>query len=526
MATAPTRRSVRPALTLVVVLTVALVPLTGIVTAQQADAPSYVAVQDGECVPLTSFTGDQSARAFYDYRLPAQFANNPSANATGDAFGSEGTRDLQRANTSVVFLYTDTGGTSAAGDDTVSLVFVHGAEGNRNSTGGAATFDITGLPADGNWTVRDDDYDDTSSADNWNVTDSRSVVDWVWSGAATDGGVYSGLNADSTVVVRPAFNDAAALSNATNGTVERWEALSNGTTVTRTGLDLTEPLLITAGTCADGGDGGGGGGGAGGGADGADGDDVDCPPGTVPRTVTIPIVESTDGTGTDTRTGTSGQNGTTPEQSTVTTTICVAEPTPTPTPNNTTPTPTPNNTTPTTPTTPITPNNTTPTETPTPTATETPTATDTPAPGSPDGDTDTPADDGTAEPAGGDDTPGDGTTAADGGGDTPVDGANGDAGGDSGNGDGTDGGDGAAGDGADGGDGANGDGGDGANGDEGGNGEEADGANGGDGNGGNGDEGDGANGNGGDGNGGNGDEGDGANGNGGNGDGGDGDGSN
>ena len=237
-------------------MTIALVPLTGLGAAQTDGAgnQSYVAVQDGECVQLNSFTDNQSAVEYYDYRLPSQYADNPYVNATGSAFGSEGTIDLQEPDTSIVFLYTDTNDTATTEDDITSLVLVHGEEANENSTGGAATFTITNLPEDGEWTVRDDDYNDTTSEDVWNVTETETTVDWVWSEAATDGGVFSGLENDTNVTIEPAFNDEAGLANSTNATVDNWQVLSNNTTddnVTRTDLELDESLQVAAGTCTD-----------------------------------------------------------------------------------------------------------------------------------------------------------------------------------------------------------------------------------------------------------------------------------
>jgi len=242
-----------------VVLALVLVPITGLGAAQTtAGNQSYVAVQDGECTPITSFSGNESAVEFYDYRAP--FPDNPYINTTGDAFGSEGTIDLQQANTSIVFIYTDTNGTAAEADDTVSLVFVHGNEANNESTGGAATFDIRGLPEDGNWTVKDDEYDGPRSYDNWSADSGDTVADWTWGQAATDGGVYSGLNNSSTVRVQPAFNEDAALyGEFYDGDVEAWQVLSNESTadnestdtVTRTTLNRNQTLLISAESCSE-----------------------------------------------------------------------------------------------------------------------------------------------------------------------------------------------------------------------------------------------------------------------------------
>jgi len=247
--------------TLLVVVTLALVPLTGLGAAQtagEAGNQSYVAVQNGECVPITSFTGEESAREFYDYRLPEEFADNPYINATGEAFGSEGTTELQEPNTSIVFLYTDTQGTNETSDDETSLVLVHGAEADDSSDGGTATFTITNLPEDGEWEVRDDEYNGTTNEDNWNVSETETVVDWLWGEAATDGGAFTGLDNDTNVTIDPAFNEASALANTTNGTnassgtVEQWQVLSNETDdVNRTDLELNQSLQLAAGTCGD-----------------------------------------------------------------------------------------------------------------------------------------------------------------------------------------------------------------------------------------------------------------------------------
>jgi len=237
----------RSAATAIVVLTLVLAPLTGLGAAQQAQAAgnqSYVAVQDGECTPITAFSDNESAIGYYDYRLPENFSDNPYANATGTSFSSEGTTDLQEPNTSIVFLYTDTS------DDSTYLVFVHGALDNESADGGVAEFNITDLPEDGNWTVRDDDYD--GEGDNWTVTDTTSSVNWDWGNESTDGGVYSGIDNNTSVTIEPAFNEAVPEFGSADGVVESWQVLSNDTdNVTRTDLELNETLQIAAGTCDD-----------------------------------------------------------------------------------------------------------------------------------------------------------------------------------------------------------------------------------------------------------------------------------
>jgi len=221
------------------------------VSGQQTGNESFVAVQNGECTSMTALSGNDSVREFYDYRV--EDPDNPYSNTTGDSYASEGTVALQRPNTSVMFLYTDTNGTSDPDDDIVSLVFVHGNLDNESSTGGYATFEITGLPEDGRWAVKDDDYDDDQSWDDWSADSGDTVVDWAWSASSTDGGAYAGLDDDSLVVVDPAFNEDAAFydNDYYDGTVEGWELLSNESdgNISRTTLDSDEPLAIAPASC-------------------------------------------------------------------------------------------------------------------------------------------------------------------------------------------------------------------------------------------------------------------------------------
>jgi cell division septation protein DedD len=235
----------RRVVTILVALALVTVPLAGSVVADGTDDDgdqSFVAVQNGQCTPITSFSDNESVRTFYDYRIPN--ADNPYSNTTGNSYSSEGTRDLQRANTSIVFLYRDTA------NDTTSLVFVHGNEGNETSTGGSATFNITGLPEDRRWAVKDDEYNGSTNYDEWSADSGDTVVDWTWGSAATDGGAYAGLDEETAIAVQPSFNEEATLSGEYyDGTVDRWEVLSNDTNVTRMELDRRETLFIVAGTC-------------------------------------------------------------------------------------------------------------------------------------------------------------------------------------------------------------------------------------------------------------------------------------
>ncbi|WP_254279405.1 hypothetical protein [Haloarcula marina] len=240
------------ALGVAVALTTAL--LVGVAAPQTAaETPTYTAVNGDRCGQVTPVTGDESALRFYDYRNP--FPDNPSVNTTGSAYGSEGTTDLQRANTSLAFLYADTNGTATRADDTLSVVFVHGNEGNANSTGGAASFAISGLPENGTWTVRDDQYRAPGNNDRWATNGSEARVDWTWQDGATDGGVYTGLGDEFTVTVDPAFNERAALfGRYYDGRVDRWQLLSNASgngveRYDRTALDRNASLTISTASC-------------------------------------------------------------------------------------------------------------------------------------------------------------------------------------------------------------------------------------------------------------------------------------
>ena len=269
----PGRRLYRKVVTIAVVFAVILVPLTGAVAAQEEAGTAtangtFVAAQGEQCTEIQAFSGTETPREFYDYRLPIE--NNSYANATGQSYSAEGLADLQRANTSAVFLYQQVPDESdqitgplqpeepRAEDRSLSLVIVHGSLDN-DSAGGAVTFDITGLPEDGRWTVKDDEYDGPRSYDNWSADSGDTVVDWTWQGGSTDGGVYTGLDEDDNVTIRPAFNEEAALwQEYYDGRVDDWELLSNETSdagaannssITRIPLDKRVPLQLSGDDC-------------------------------------------------------------------------------------------------------------------------------------------------------------------------------------------------------------------------------------------------------------------------------------
>ncbi|WP_424018546.1 hypothetical protein ACOZ4N_03465 [Halorientalis pallida] len=134
-------------------------------------------------------------------------------------YSSVGTKPLQRENTCTVFLYEGP-------DGDVSLVIVH-EKWTGDNDGGAASFTFLGLPADGSWIVRDDDYDSPSSFDQWETEGLLQTVHWTWAGGRNDGGAYGPLDDDLYFRIDPAFNEDAELyGEEYEGTVEKWQLLS------------------------------------------------------------------------------------------------------------------------------------------------------------------------------------------------------------------------------------------------------------------------------------------------------------
>ena len=210
--------------------------------AQEAgNADTYAVEQGGDCFVVTPVTGNESVKSFYDYRTP--FPNNPFSNATGQSYSSEGTTDLQRPNTSSLFLYRSPSGN-------LSLVILHGATDDA-SAGGAVTFNITGLPEDGAWVVKDDEYQGESNYDNWTSESGTTQVNWTWGAGKTDGGAYAGLGETFTITIDPAFNREAALfGEHYNGTIDNWTVISNGAgAYERRQLDMSQPVTISSGGC-------------------------------------------------------------------------------------------------------------------------------------------------------------------------------------------------------------------------------------------------------------------------------------
>lgn len=223
----------------VAVLAVATAGVVGVANAQSAD--TYTVRQDGQCTEITPLDGNESVKAFYDYR--STIPENPYTTRWGPGFSSEGTTDLQEAETSVLFLYEDPSGV-------LSLVAIHDAR-EEGADGGAASFDVSGLPADGSWVVKDDEYDSPENVDRWRHDGTTADIDWAWSRSATDGGAFAGLGDDFDVTIDPAFNGEAELFVQSDwGVVEEWAFLSGDrANPERISLDRSEPVSVSTESC-------------------------------------------------------------------------------------------------------------------------------------------------------------------------------------------------------------------------------------------------------------------------------------
>jgi hypothetical protein len=215
----------------------------------------YILVQGDTCVPIRPMGLQVPVTTFYDYQLPRKRISDANGASVGDTaeYASAGTISLQRAQTSLLFLYQEPQG--------LSLVVVHGSV--RNSDAGAVTFRISGLPKDGDWIVKDDFYRNpdtgnkaSTNYDRWDVDGTDHRIDWTWGSGGTDGGVFRGLGEDFEVVIDPAFNEDAALYNRHyEGRVTDWELLSGSSDdPERISLSMDEPIRITTGSCGQGDD--------------------------------------------------------------------------------------------------------------------------------------------------------------------------------------------------------------------------------------------------------------------------------
>ncbi|WP_276300366.1 hypothetical protein [Halorussus lipolyticus] len=214
------------------------VGVAGRAAARTTDATEYVIEQGDQCIPVTPLSGEESAESFYDYRTP-------NTSPSGATYSSYGTRGLQRAETSICFLYD--------GPEGLSLVVVH--DKLRDGTpGGAVTFDLNlANPDRGSWLVGDDDYDAPTNYDTFARTDTGWRVDWTWAEARSDGGVYGLLGEDFALTIDPSFNRQAALyDDHYEGELTDWQFLTGDRTdPERISLAMDRPVTIRPGGCGE-----------------------------------------------------------------------------------------------------------------------------------------------------------------------------------------------------------------------------------------------------------------------------------
>ncbi|ELY99866.1 hypothetical protein C482_10292 [Natrialba chahannaoensis JCM 10990] len=210
-------------------------------------ADSYVIEQDGFCQQIEPLSSGGTVESFYDYR---NHETHPEG--VDRMYSSYGTEHLQEDDTSILFLHE--------GTDGLSLVTIHDQV-DGNSTGGVATFDIVGLPAESEWVVQDDNYTGETNMAEWYGGDGWLGASWIWSDERTDGGaINGGLNDAFAMTIHPAFNeDAEHYDNDElydpdfhdDGEINDWEILSgDADNPDRTAIpSLDEPVTIRTGTC-------------------------------------------------------------------------------------------------------------------------------------------------------------------------------------------------------------------------------------------------------------------------------------
>jgi hypothetical protein len=207
----------------------------------QDDADTFVVEQGDQCTEITPLgDGSQSVEAFYDYRSPV---TNPEG-----LYSSYGTTDIQESQVSQLFVYR--------GSEGLSLVFLHDEFGDE-SGGFVATADVSGLPANGEWAVEDDSYNNRD--DVFEHGNGSSHIEWFSNGNRTDGAAFRGLASPNyrTITADVQFNDEADTypfegweSAPEDNRIDRWVARSESGETTE--LDMSRPVEISPGTCSGG----------------------------------------------------------------------------------------------------------------------------------------------------------------------------------------------------------------------------------------------------------------------------------
>ncbi|MFC6615605.1 SipW-dependent-type signal peptide-containing protein [Halopenitus salinus] len=173
----------------------------------------YYLTYGGESYCIEPVTSADSIEDFYDY-----------VEAGGSVQYSSQNDDIQREDTSVMFLHEDD-----AGD--LSLVFVHDAYTNEDG-GGAASVTIEGAPSSSGWLVGSGDWqvkDDIEGNESQGFEQYEEwEVDWAWGTDRTDGGAIGHLEDDFALRISAAFNQAADRNPLGSGQIEELVVLSGG----------------------------------------------------------------------------------------------------------------------------------------------------------------------------------------------------------------------------------------------------------------------------------------------------------
>lgn len=165
-------------------------------TDSDGNGTDIVVRQGDRCFPIEAYgNGSTPVTDFYDYR-------SPYTEPTGwyHAYGE--LERLLREDTSQILLYN--------GSEGLSLVFENDGVTNTSGSGGTVTVDITGLPAEGNWSVRDDSY--PGQDDVFDLGEGSAHIEWYWNkGNRSDGAAFVGLESDDweEITIDPAFNEAS-----------------------------------------------------------------------------------------------------------------------------------------------------------------------------------------------------------------------------------------------------------------------------------------------------------------------------
>lgn len=180
--------------TIATLLIFSIIATTPVAIAQD-DTESVVVQQGNQCVQIQALgDGTQSVQDFYDYRS--------TITSPEGLYSSYGTQDIQLNQVSQLFVYNGINGTS--------LVFLHDKLGAEEG-GFVASADISGLPTNGSWAVRDDYYDERQDdVFNTNLSNGQEAhIEWLSNNNRTDGAAFLGLESAGyeNITIDMAFNE-------------------------------------------------------------------------------------------------------------------------------------------------------------------------------------------------------------------------------------------------------------------------------------------------------------------------------